>query len=161
MNKMEAFKPIADFTVKVSRSVRQLMCCNALLCLFGNAALGDEMAQIVTIGPILKDITTKNVEASEADMYTLALRNATYSDAMGVIGSQLIPWHTYIGFFLGITVSVYPLAEGAVTAFGMIKYNYFAWISVVSILLLTFTGWDRFVPLFKLPTEPDVKLKKS
>jgi Na+/H+ antiporter NhaC len=161
MNKMEAFKPIADFTVKVSKSVRQLMCCNALLCLFGNAALGDEMAQIVTIGPILKDITTKNVVASEKDMYTLSLRNATFSDAMGVIGSQLIPWHTYVGFFLGISVSVYPLGADVVTASGMIKYNYFAWISVASILILTFTGLDRFIPLFKLPSEPDVKLKKG
>lgn len=160
MNKMDAFRPIAEMIVRVSKKVRQLMFCNALLCLFGNAALADEMAQIVTIGPIIKDITEKNVEGSEEDLYTLALRNATYSDAMGVLGSQLIPWHVYLGFFVGISVSVYPLAEGVVSAVGMIKYNYFAWISVISMLVLTITGWDRFIPLFKLPSEPQVHLKK-
>jgi Na+/H+ antiporter NhaC len=161
MNRMNAFKPIADFVVRVSRNVRQLMFSNALLCLIGNAALADEMAQIVTIGPIIKDITEKNVEASPEDMYTLSLRNATFSDAMGVVGSQLIPWHVYLGFFVGISVSIYPPAEGVVSAIGLIKYNYFAWISMISILVLTFTGWDRFIPLFKLPSEPDVRLKKN
>jgi Na+/H+ antiporter NhaC len=161
MNKMNAFKPVADFIVRVSRNVRQLMFSNALLCLLGNAALADEMAQIVTIGPILKDITEKNVEGSPEDMYKLALRNATFSDAMGVVGSQLIPWHVYLGFFVGISISVYPLAEGVVTAMGMIKYNYFAWISVISMLVLTFTGWDRFIPLFALPSEPAVRLKNK
>lgn len=161
MNKMDAFRPVANLIVRVSKNVRQLMTCNALLCLFGNAALADEMAQIVTIGPILKDVTEKNVEASPEDMYTLSLRNATYSDAMGVLGSQLIPWHVYMGFFIGISASVYPIAADTITAFGIIKNNYFAWISVISILVLTFTGWDRFVPFFKIPSEPDVRLKKS
>lgn len=46
------------------------------------------MAQIVTIGPIIKNMTESSVEGSKEDMYTLALRNATYSDAMGVLGSQ-------------------------------------------------------------------------
>lgn len=160
MNKMDAFRPVADLIVKVSKNVRQLMTCNALLCLFANAALADEMAQIVTIGPILKDVTEKNVEASPEDMYTLSLRNATFSDAMGVLGSQLVPWHVYMGFFIGISISVYPLAEDVITAFGIIKHNYFAWISVISMLVLTFTGWDRFIPLFKLPSEPQVRLKK-
>lgn len=41
-------------------------------------------------------------------MYTLKLRNATFSDAME-IGSQLIPWHVYIGFYIGIASTVYPL----------------------------------------------------
>jgi Na+/H+ antiporter NhaC len=161
MNKMDAFKPIADLIVRVSKNVRQLMTCNALLCLFGNAALADEMAQIVTIGPILKDVTEKNVEGSPEDMYTLALRNATFSDAMGVLGSQLIPWHVYMGFYIGISSSVYPLASELISAGGIILHNYFAWISVISIILLTFTGVDRFIPLFKLPSEPQVRLKKS
>ena len=161
MNKMDAFKPVSELIVRISKNVRQLMTCNALLCLFGNAALADEMAQIVTIGPILKDITEKNVEASPEDMYTLSLRNATFSDAMGVLGSQLIPWHVYMGFFIGISASVYPLASGVITAGGIITHNYFAWISVISILVLTFTGWDRFIPLFKLPSEPQVHLKKQ
>ena len=160
MNHMDAFRPIANIVVRVSKNVRQLMTCNAMLCLFGNAALADEMAQIVTIGPIIKEITEKNVEGTDEDMYTLALRNATFSDAMGVVGSQLIPWHVYMGFFIGITVAVYPLSEGIVSAFGIIKHNYFAWISVISMIGLTITGWDRFIPLFKIPSEPRVHLKK-
>ena len=67
-----------------------------MLSIFGNMALADEMAQIVTIGPIIRNLVEKNVVASEEDMYTLKLRNATFSDAMGVFGSQLIPWHVYI-----------------------------------------------------------------
>jgi Na+/H+ antiporter NhaC len=161
MNRMNAFRPIADGIVKIAKNVRQLMFCNALLCLFGNAALGDEMAQIVTISPIIKDVTLKNVEGDEKDMYTLSLRNATFADAMGVVGSQLIPWHTYLAFFVGISVAVYPLAEGTVTTIGLIKYNYFAWIAIVSMLVLTLTGWDRFIPLFALPSEPKVRLKKA
>lgn len=161
MNKMDAFRPIANLIVVVSNKVRHLMTCNALLCLFANAALADEMAQIVTIGPILKDVTEKNVEGSPEDMYKLSLRNATFSDAMGVLGSQLVPWHVYMGFFIGISTSVYPLAKDTVTAFGIISHNYFAWISVISMLILTFTGWDRFIPLFKLPSEPQVRLKKA
>jgi len=161
MNKMRAFDPIAALILRVSKKVRHLMTCNALLCLFGNAALADEMAQIVTISPIIKNLTEQNVEGSPEDMYTLALRNATFADAMGVLGSQLIPWHVYMGFFLGISVSVYPIAEGTVTVFGIIQHNYFAMIAVFSMLILTFTGLDRFIPLFKLPSEPQVRLKKS
>lgn len=161
MNKMRAFDPIGAVILRVSTKVRHLMTCNALLCLLGNAALADEMAQIVTISPIIKNLTETNVEASPEDMYTLALRNATYTDAMGVLGSQLIPWHVYMGFFLGISVSVYPLAEGVVSVFGIIAHNYFAWIAVISILFLTFTGFDRYIPLFKIPSEPQVRLKKK
>jgi Na+/H+ antiporter NhaC len=133
---------------------------NAVICLIGNAALADEMAQIVTIGPIIKNMTESSVEGSKEDMYTLALRNATYSDAMGVLGSQLIPWHCYMGFFLGISASVYPLAAG-LTAGDIISHNYFSWIAVGSMLLLTFTGFDRYIPLFKIPSEPDVYLKSQ
>ncbi|WP_207550811.1 hypothetical protein [Paramaledivibacter caminithermalis] len=35
-----------------------------------------------------------------------------------------------------------------------------AYIAVVSILILTVTGLDRFIPLFGLPSEPNVRLKK-
>lgn len=161
MRLMNAFDSVAALIVKTVRNVRQLMFANSLMCLIGNAALSDEMAQIVTIGPIIKDVTEKNVVASsKKDMYTLALRNATYSDAMGVLGSQLIPWHCYMGFFLGISASVYPLASG-ITAGGVIAHNYYSMIAVGSMLLLTLTGWDRFIPLFKLPTEPNVYLKKD
>lgn len=158
MRKMNAFDPVAIFVLKMVHKVRHLLFANSLLCLLGNAALADEMAQIVTIGPIIKDMTDKNVVASEKDMYTLALRNSTFSDAMGVIGSQLIPWHCYMGFFLGISAAVYPLASD-ITAGDVISHNYFSFIAVGSMLFLTFTGLDRYVPLFKLPTEPQVYLK--
>ncbi len=91
-------------------------------------------------------------------MYKLKLRNATFSDALGVFGSQLIPWHVYIGFYVGIANAVYPLYNFA--SFDLIRYNFMAIIAVFSILLLTLTGWDRFIPLFKLPSEPNVSLKK-
>ena len=48
------------------------------------------MAQIVTIGPIIKKMTDDNVEASEEDMYKIRLRNATFSDAMGVFGALIV-----------------------------------------------------------------------
>lgn len=160
MRLMNAFDSVAALIVRTVRNVRQLMFANSLMCLMGNAALSDEMAQIVTIGPIIKDVTEKNVVADKESMYTLALRNATYSDAMGVLGSQLIPWHCYMGFFLGISASVYPLASG-ITAGGVIAHNYYSMIAVGSMLLLTLTGWDRFIPLFKIPTEPKVYLKKD
>ena len=32
--------------------------------------------------------------------------------------------------------------------------------TVASLLLLTLTGADKFVPLFRLPREPEVKLKE-
>ena len=160
MNKIKAFDPVANFVLRISNNVRQLMTCNALMCLLGNAALADEMAQIVTISPIIRTLTEENIEGSKEDMYTLALRNATYADAMGVLGSQLIPWHVYLGFFIGISKSVYPLAE-ALTPGNMIMHNYFAWIAVLSMLILTYTGWDRYIPLFKLPSEPQVRLRKN
>lgn len=158
MSKMHAFKPLSDFIANTVKNVRQLMFANGILSLVGNAALADEMAQIVTIGPIIKDLTDENVEASEEDMYKLKLRNATFSDALGVFGSQLIPWHVYIGFYVGIANAVYPLYD--FVSFDLIRYNFMAIIAAFSILLLTLTGWDRFIPLFKLPSEPNVSLKK-
>ncbi|MBS4536640.1 Na+/H+ antiporter NhaC family protein [Clostridium sp. D2Q-14] len=159
MSKMDAFAPLSNFISKIVRKVRHLMFANGLLAIIGNAALSDEMAQIVTIGPIAKTLTDENVEASEEDMYKLRLRNATFNDALGVFGSQLIPWHVYMNFYLGIASAVYPLAS--FTAIDIIKYNFMAMIAVASILILTLTGLDRFVPLFGLPSEPDVKIKKS
>ena len=157
MEMMDAFKPLSDLLGRISRNVRQLMFWNAVLSIFGNMALADEMAQIVTIGPIIKNLVEKNVVASEEDMYTLKLRNATFSDAMGVFGSQLIPWHVYIGFYIGIAATVYPLHE--FVPIDIIKYNFIAYIAVFSMLILTLTGWDRFIPKFALPREPKVRLK--
>jgi Na+/H+ antiporter NhaC len=127
--------------------------------LAGNAALADEMAQIVTVGPITKELVENNVEGSEEDLYQLRLRNATFSSALGVFGSQLIPWHVYIGFYLGILSAVYPLHQ--FVAMDIIKYNVMAFIVVGSLLLLTLTGLDRLVPTFALPSEPNVKLKRK
>lgn len=159
MANIHAFEPLSKLIVKMAKNVRQLLFYNGIFCVLGNACLSDEMAQIVTCGPIIKDITTENVEASEEDMYKLKLRNATMSDAMGVYGSQLIPWHGYMVFYIGMAVGVYPLAN--FSAMSIITHNYIAWIAVFSMLLLTLTGWDRFIPLLKIPREPDVKLVKK
>ena len=159
MGAMNAFEPLAKLVVKVSRNVRQLMFWNGCLCLAGNAILSDEMAQIVTVGPIIKQIAEENIEGSEADMYKIKLRNATFGDAMGVFGSQLIPWHVYLAYYVGIAAGVFPLYQFAPT--DLIKYNFLAMIAVVSLLLLTLTGADKFVPLLRLPREPEVRLKKK
>ncbi|MGO1470273.1 MAG: Na+/H+ antiporter NhaC family protein [Tissierella sp.] len=159
MGKIQAFNPLSNLILKMVKNVRQLMFANGLLSIIGNAALADEMAQVVTIGPIIKELTEKNIEGSKEDMYTLALRNATFSDALAVFGSQLIPWHVYVGYFIGIANTAYPLYDFQV--FDIIKYNFMAIVVVVSILLLTITGLDRYIPLFKIPSEPDVKLNKE
>ena len=159
MQKMDAFAPLAALVVKLSKKVRHLLGWNAVLCLLGNAALSDEMAQIVTMGPVIKQIAEENIEAeSEEAMYKIKLRNATFGDAMGVFGSQLIPWHVYLAFYVGIAAGVYPLQQ--LVPLDFLRYNFMAYIAVGSLLLLTFTGWDRFIPLFKLPQEPVVRLKK-
>ena len=159
MQKMDAFAPLAALVVKLSKKVRHLLGWNAVLCLLGNAALSDEMAQIVTMGPVIKQIAEENIEAeSEEAMYKIKLRNATFGDAMGVFGSQLIPWHVYLAFYVGIATGVYPLQT--LVPLDFLRYNFMAYIAVGSLLLLTFTGWDRFIPLFKLPQEPVVRLKK-
>lgn len=160
MQLMDAFAPLAFVIGKLSFKVRHLLGWNAVLSLLGNAALSDEMAQIVTIGPVIKQVTEENVIAeTEEDMYKLKLRNATFGDAMGVFGSQLIPWHVYLGFYVGVAVAVYPLAK--LTQVDFLKFNFMAIIAVASLLILTFTGLDRFVPLFGLPKEPKVRLKKN
>lgn len=159
MGKMKAFEPLSRLIVKISHNVRQLMFCNGLLCCAGNAILSDEMAQIVTVGPIIKEIAEENIEGSEEDMYKIKMRNATFGDAMGVFGSQLIPWHVYLGFYVGIAANVYPLFAFKNTHF--IMFNFMAMIAVASLLLLTLTGADKFIPLFRLPREPEVRLKKN
>ena len=161
MRRMDAFGAISALVMKCVHSVRQLMFANGLLCLVGNAALADEMAQIVTISPIIKDLTERHVKGSEKAMYKLALRNATFADAMGVFGSQLIPWHVYLAFFVGIAQAVYPMAESTIEITDIIMHNYLAWIAVLSMLLLTVTGLDRFIPLFRIPSEPEVQLVKD
>ncbi len=159
MAKMDAFRPLSTLAIKLSHSVRQLMFWNGIISLIGNAALADEMAQIVTVGPIIKDITEENVEGEEKDLYRLRLRNATFSSALGIFGSQLIPWHVYLSFFVGIATTVYPLR--AFSQVEIIKYNFMAHIAVISILLFTLFGIDRFISGFGIPKEPKVQLKKA
>lgn len=158
MSKMNAFKPLSKLAVQLSKNVRELMFWNGIISIIGNAALADEMAQIVTAGPIINGITEENIEGDEKSMYSLRLRNATFSSALGIFGSQLIPWHVYLSFFIGIAGTVYPLHEFKPTE--IIRYNFMAHIAVITILLFTLLGADRLFPQFGIASEPAVKLKK-
>lgn len=158
MRLIDAFRPLSNLVVKISHNVRQLMFYNGILSILGNLGLADEMAQIVTIGPIIKEIVDENVEGSPKDIEVLKLRNATFSDALGVFGSQLIPWHVYMIFYLGVVQAVYPLYT--FTPSDLIKFNFLAMIAIFTLLIGTLTGLDRFIPNFSLPSEPEVTLKK-
>jgi len=159
MSRMRAFDPLANLVLNSVKSVRQLLFSNGILSILGNAALADEMAQIVTMGPISKNMTDEYVETSKENMYKLRLRNATFNSSLGVFGSQLIPWHVYILFYVGIASAVYPLHD--FVAMDIIRYNFLAMISVVSLLVLTITGFDRFIPGFALAKDHEMKLKKT
>ena len=158
VSSMNAFEPLGRLIVKHSKKVRHLMTWNAVLCLFANAAFADEMAEITTTTPITRSVIEDNVNASEEQMYKLRLRNATFSDALGVYGSQLIPWHCYIVFYVAISNAIFPMHT--FTPFEYIGSNVMAIVAVFSMLILTFTGWDRFIPWFKIPSEPEISLKK-
>lgn len=160
MNAMNAFDPLARLVVRISRNVQQLMGWCGVLCLLGNVALADEAAQVATISPIVRDITEKNVECkTEADAYRLRLRLATFTSTMGIYGSELVPWHCFPVFFASIANAVYPMYR--FSTFDIIRHNYMSFLVVGSLLLLTFTGWDRFVPLFALPDGAHARLKKT
>jgi Na+/H+ antiporter NhaC len=157
---MNAFAPLAKLVVKMSRNVSQLMGWCGVLCLAGNVALADEAAQVATMSPIIRDVVEKNVECKdEKDQYQLRLRLATFTSAMGIYGSQLIPWHCFPVFFAGIASAVYPLQN--FTPVDIIAHNYLSFIIVGSLMLLTFTGLDRFVPMMALPGKDCVRLKKQ
>jgi Na+/H+ antiporter NhaC len=128
-----------------------------VLCMAGNMALADETAQVATMSPIIRDIVEKNVECDEQDGYRLRLRLATFTSAMGIYGSELVPWHCFPVFFASIANAVYPLRN--FTTMDIIARNYMSFIVVGSILLLTFTGWDRFIPTFRLPDDSRIKLR--
>ena len=157
MRYMNAFAPISGFFVRVSKKVRHLVFCNGLLCLLMNGTLNEDLSQIATTGPIIKNIINDNVEGSEEDLYALRNRNALFADAIGVHTSVLIPWHVSVAYFLGIASAVFPLHTFQIRD---LYYNFFSIISVTSLYVLTFTGWDRFIPMFGLPSEPQVSLKK-
>ncbi|MBQ6431676.1 MAG: Na+/H+ antiporter NhaC family protein [Oscillospiraceae bacterium] len=158
MNAMNAFDPLAKLVVKISRNVHQLMGWCGLLCLVGNMALADEAAQVATMSPIVRDIVEKNVDCeTEDDAYKLRLRLATYTSSMGIYGSELVPWHCFPVFFAAIANAVYPMYH--FTSFDIISKNYMSFIVIGSILILSFTGWDRIIPMFGLPK--NVKLRKA
>lgn len=160
MNSMDAFAPLAKFVTKISRNVQQLMGWCGVLCFFGNVALADEAAQVATMSPIVRDIVEKNVESKdEKDIYKLRVRLATFTSAMGIYGSEMVPWHSFPVFFASIASAVYPLQH--FTPVDIISKNYMSFIIVGSILILTFTGLDRFLPMFGLPGKDRVWLKKN
>lgn len=159
MREMDAFRPLAALCFKLSKKVRHLMFWNSILCILGNMLLSDDQAQMATMGPVVREILEDNVEGSEEDMYDLRCRNAMYGDAIGVLTGELIPWHVCNIYYVGLAAAVYPLVS--FTAGDLISLNFFAWISIGSLLILTVTGWDRFLPGFKIPREPDVQLKKN
>ena len=159
MNSMNAFDPLAKLVVKMSGNVQQLMGWCGVLCLAGNAALSDEAAQVATMSPIIRDIVEKNVECDDEEAaYTLRVRLATFTSGMGIYGSQMIPWHCFPVFFAGIASAVFPLAT--FTPVDIIGHNYLSFIIVGSLMLLTFTGLDRFVPMLALPGKDKIRLKK-
>lgn len=160
MNAMNAFDPISRGVVRISRNVQQLMGWCGTICLLGNMALADEAAQVATISPIVREIVEKNVETdSEQDAYRLRLRLATFTSSMGIYGSQLIPWHCFPVFFASIATAVYPIRDGGFSSMDIIGHNYLGYLIVGSALLLSFTGWDRFIPGFALPKT--ARLKKN
>ena len=159
MNSMNAFAPLAKLVTKISRNVHQLMGWCGVLCLAGNVALADEAAQVATMSPIIRDIVEKNVDCKEEeDNYRLRLRLATFTSSMGIYGSELVPWHCFPVFFAGIATAVYPLRS--FTPMDIISNNYMSFIVVGSILILTFTGFDRFIPMFRLPDDERIPLKR-
>lgn len=160
MNSMNAFAPLAHLVIRISRNVQELMGWCGVLCLAGNVALADEAAQVATMSPIIRDIVDKNIECKdEKDNYRLRLRLATFTSAMGIYGSELVPWHCFPVFFAGIASAVYPLQT--FEPMDIIGHNYMSFIVVGSILFLTFTGLDRFVPMFGLPGKDRIALKKD
>ncbi len=159
MNSMSAFAPLANLVVKISKNVQHLMGWCGVLCLAGNMALADEAAQVATMSPIIRDVVERNVECDDEDSaYRLRLRLATFTSAMGIYGAQMIPWHCFPVFFAGIASAVYPLRS--FTPAHIIGHNYLGFIIVFSLLFLTFTGLDRFVPMLALPGKDKIRLKK-
>jgi len=156
MRQMNAYEPLAQWFVRISKNVRQLLVCNGLLCMVVNATLNEEMSQEAAIGPVIRDIVRDHVEGSEEDIYKLQMRNAIFTDSIGVMTAELIPWHTGVAYYMGLAIAVFPLYNFGVKD---LYFNYMAILSVISGFVLTYTGWDRFVRM-PMPKEPAVRLKK-
>lgn len=162
MSAMDAFRPLANFVVRISKNVHQLMGWCGILCFLGNMALADEAAQVTTISPIIRDIVDKNVETdSEKDAYQLRLKLATFTSSMGIYGSELIPWHCFPVFFASIANAVYPIMEQPLTTIDIISKNYMSFIVIGTIILLTFTGLDRLIPSFGIPKSARLRKERS
>ena len=162
MNAMDAFEPFSRGVVRVSKNHHQLMGWCSVLCLLGNVALADEAAQVATMSPIVRKIVEENVVTeSEKDAYTFRLRLATFTSSMGIYGSQLIPWHCFPVFFASIANAVYPIRAQGFSPLDIISKNYLSFLIVGSLLILTFTGWDRFVPGMALPDTARLKQEKN
>lgn len=157
MREMNAYDPLARFFLRISRNVRQLLVCNGLLCVLVNATLNEEMSQEAAIGPVIRDIVDENVEGSEEAIYSLQLRNAVFTDSVGCMTAELIPWHTGVAYYMGLAAAVYPLYSFGVKD---LYFNYMAIITILSGFILTFTGWDRFLRM-PMAKEPEVRLKKE
>ena len=158
MASMNAFVPVSKLISKSTKSPRALMFSNALLACLGNIALADEMAQILTVAPIIKEITENNIEGSEEVKSKYRLRNALFNDSFGVFGSQLIPWHVYVIFFLGMCNAVFPKEIYTFQFKDIISYNFISILAVVSLLIMTITPLDNIFPGFGLPK---AKIKKK
>lgn len=156
MNSMNAFEPLSKLCVKLSKNIHHLLGWCGVLCIIGNTALSDEAAEIATFSPIVRGIIEDSVaeDTAEEDLYKLRVRLATYTDALGVYGSMLIPWHCYPVFYLAIAQGVYPIIEWQI--FDIMKFNFMSFFCVGTIIILSFTGLDKLIPLFGVP---EVKLK--
>lgn len=160
MNAMKTFDPLKRMVVRMSRNVHHLMGWCSVLCLLGNAALADESAQVTTMSPIIRELVEQNTECdTPEDAYQLRVKLATFTSSMGIYGSELIPWHCFPVFFASIATTVYPLHN--FTPVDIIRLNFTSFIMIASILILTFTGWDRFIPNFGLPKSARLKKRSA
>lgn len=160
MNAMKTFEPLKRLVVRFSGNVHHLMGWCSVLCLLGNAALADESAQVTTMSPIIRDLVEQNTECdTEADAYKLRVKLATFTSSMGIYGSELIPWHCFPVFFATIATTVYPIHT--FSPLDIIRQNFTSFIMIGSILILTFTGLDRFIPNFGLPESARLKKRPT
>ena len=157
MDAMGVFDPLAKLAVKASKNSNMLMGWCGVLAFVGNMALADESAQAVTLSPVLRDIANDNLEITNPeDREKFGIRLSLLTTTMGVYGSEMVPWHCYPVFFASIATAVYPLMN--FTPYDIISRNYMSFITVGSLLILTFTGLG-ILKGFRLPK--NVSLKKK